>query len=535
MTGARPGFFRAVVAAAFVWLTLVLPDSPADLVALPAMAFPLELPAILLTAMALGQGGAGAAIRMLLTALLTLFAVLKVADLAMKEVLGRPFNPVADLPLIDASVRVIAGSFGVLAGVLAVIAALLLAAGIAAVLWWALRQWSRLGRPGLWPTVAALLAIAVLPLHASGALAGWGLPVTADATRFATARAALARRTLDDLRDFRAMAASDPMVGRVGLLDGIDRDVLVLFIESYGRTSFDTPFYAETHLPTLRRAEADLASAGLAIRSGFLTSPTQGGQSWLAHSTFANGLWVNDQSRHLAALASGRQGLFHHAGQAGFRTAAVMPAITRPWPEAQRMGFDRVLASGDLGYRGKPFHWVTMPDQFTLAAVQRLLRDGSDPRRLFAQVALITSHAPWVPVPSLLDWDQLGDGRVFNAMAEAGDPPRVVWRDRDRVRLQYRKAVDYVLQAVAAYALLTADDPPLMIVLGDHQAAASIALDDRREVPIHIIGPDPLVARSAAWGLVPGLVPPDDMPPIPMQAMRDMILLGFPGADGPPA
>lgn len=532
MSANRRGLLATIFAAGLIWLVLVLPDSPSRL---PAMALPLELPAILLTVMALGPGRAGSAVRIVLTALLTLFAALKLADLAMREVLGRPFNPVADLPLIDASVRVIAGSFGIVAGVLVVIVALMLAVGLAAVLWWALAQWSRLVRPGIWPTVAALAALALLPLQASGALAGSGMPVTTYATRFAMDRTALARRTLDDLRQFRAMAAADPMTGRAGLLDGIDRDVLVIFIESYGRTSFDTPFYADTHLPTLRRAEADLSRAGLAMRSGFLTSPTQGGQSWLAHSTFANGLWVDDQSRHLAALASGRQGLFHHARQAGFRTAAVMPAITRPWPEAQRMGFDLVLASGDLGYRGKPFNWVTMPDQFTLAASQRLLRDGSDPRRLFAQIALISSHAPWVPVPSMLDWDELGDGRVFDAMAEAGDPPRVVWRDRERVRLQYRKAIDYVLQSVAGYALRVAEEPPLMIVLGDHQAAASIALDERREVPIHIIGPETLVVRSGAWGLSPGMVPPADMQPIPMQAMRDLILLGFPGTEGPPA
>ena len=38
------------------------------------------------------------------------------------------------------------------------------------------------------------------------------------------------------------------------------------------------------------------------------------------------------------------------------------------------MGFDRILAAADLGYRGLPFNWVTMPDQFTLAAFDRLVR-----------------------------------------------------------------------------------------------------------------------------------------------------------------
>jgi hypothetical protein len=67
---------------------------------------------------------------------------------------------------------------------------------------------------------------------------------------------------------------------------------------------------------------------------------------------------------------------------AGFRTAAVMPQITLPWPEAALMGFDTVLAAADLGYRGLPFNWVTMPDQFTLAAFERMeLGDGPRQRR----------------------------------------------------------------------------------------------------------------------------------------------------------
>ena len=44
-----------------------------------------------------------------------------------------------------------------------------------------------------------------------------------------------------------------------------------------------------------------------------------------------------------ALLASPREGLFHLARRAGFQTAAVMPAITRDWPEAAVMGFDQVL------------------------------------------------------------------------------------------------------------------------------------------------------------------------------------------------
>ena len=58
-----------------------------------------------------------------------------------------------------------------------------------------------------------------------------------------------------------------------------------------------------------------------------------------------------------------------------------MPAITLPWPEADWFGYDRVLAARDLGYRGQPFNWVTMPDQFTLAAFERQLLGAGAARR----------------------------------------------------------------------------------------------------------------------------------------------------------
>ena len=174
---------------------------------------------------------------------------------------------------------------------------------------------------------------------------------------------------------FRAAAKNDPFADQAGLFDLLDRDVIVVFVESYGRTSLDTPLYADLHRETLTNAQTELEALGLAMSSTLLASPTQGGQSWLAHSTFANGLWITDQTSYRAALSSGRQTLFHLAGQSGFHTAAVMPQITLDWPEAQFMGFETILAKADLGYAGQPFNWITMPDQFTFAAMDRLLRD----------------------------------------------------------------------------------------------------------------------------------------------------------------
>ncbi|MEX1233475.1 MAG: sulfatase-like hydrolase/transferase [Roseovarius sp.] len=529
----RPTALRLLVAALILHVLLIQPNHPGAFTWQALWLFPLELPVILLVLIA-ARGRLATGLRVVLSVSLTVIGVLKSADFAMFTALARGFNPVADLVLIDAGLRLLAGAIGVLPAILAALGAIVATALIGWAVWWATGVWAAVPRPrwaagtaGLGAAVFAMLAVAEIGL----ALGRWSLPFTPPGAAFTARvgyeRALLARQTVIDLRAFRIAAREDPYADRGGLLNRIDRDVLVVFVESYGRTSLDTPFYADLHRQTLRRSEAELRGLGYAMASGVLSAPTRGGQSWLSHATFANGLWVNDQTRYGAMLASGRETLFHIAARSGFRTATVMPQITLDWPESDVMGFDTVLAAKDLGYEGAAFNWVTMPDQFTFAALDRLVRAPAGDAPIFAQLALGSSHAPWTPVPELVEWERVGDGRIFNEMAAAGDPPDVVWRDRERVREQYRKAIDYALSTVFSYAALHAEDPPLMIVLGDHQAADFIALDDRADVPIHIIGPPDLISQVAGWGWQDGLIPGEDMPALPMDRMRDVLIETF--------
>jgi hypothetical protein len=535
-----PGLRRLamlLLSAAVLYLVLLQPSHPEAVTWQALTSFPLEWPAILCALAILGRGWVGTAFRVALVAVLLALAVLKGADLAMHTALARPFNPVIDLDLAEAGVRLLVGAIGAAMTGLAVLGAIAIVVAVGLLLWWATGMWSGLvaERPGLRAmTGGAALVSAGIVVADSGLETGrWSWPQDAPGAaftmQFGVERVGTVRTTLASLRAFAAAAADDPFADSGPMLDLIDRDVIVVFIESYGRTSLDTPFFADLHRATLQAGEADLTARGLSVASGLLASPTRGGQSWLAHATFANGLWVNGQGEYRAVLASGRQTLFHLAARSGFHTAAVMPQITLDWPESAVMGFDTILASQDLGYAGLNFNWVTMPDQFTFLAMDRLLRtDDGDGRHRFIQIATGSSHAPWVPVPSLLDWEAIGNGREFNEMAASGDPPNVVWRDHDRVRAQYRLAVDYALQVVLSYAARHAEDPPLMIVMGDHQAAGFVALDERPDVPVHLIGPAHLVERAVAdWGLAAGLIPPRGAEVIPMNLMRDRILRTF--------
>jgi hypothetical protein len=524
-----------MLAAVVLHLVLIQPNHPAAMTPGALLLFPLELPVILLGMIALRPGTVVArAVRMVLVAALMLLVVQKSADLGTFTAFNRAFNPVIDLHLVSAAWNLGSGAIGTAMAALVVAGGLLALIALGLALWWALGRWQRVAPTGGWQAgtgAAAALAAAVAVAEIGQAMRAWALPASPPGAAF-TARVAVERigtyRTaLMELAAFRRAAESDPFDGQPGLMAALDgRDVLIIYVESYGRASFDNPLYAPTHTATLRAAEAEIGEAGLAMRSGWMTAPMSGGQSWLAHGTVASGLTTSDQVRYAAMLGSARRTIFHLAAQAGYRTAAVMPAITMPWPEADLLGFDTVLAAADLGYRGQPFNWVTMPDQFTLARYAELLPASEAP--LFAQIALISSHAPWVPVPEMVDWDAVGDGTIFDQWALSGDPPDVVWRDRDRVRNQYRQSVNYALQAALGYAArrgaLDGAEAPLMIILGDHQSAGFIAQSDSLDVPVHLIGPPEVLDLFEGWGWTAGLIPAGDLPAWPMAAFRDAVL-----------
>ena len=519
-----------VLGAVLVFGVLVLPNHPDHMHADALLFFPWELPAILLLVIVLGRGPGVATIPALV---LVAICALKLADYATAMAYDRPFDPLLDLYLVTAALDLLRDSIGAVQTWLVAAATLLALAALFAGVRRGLLSWARLRPRRAWrggALAGLVLSVAVIVAQTGAQMKHWepgsGLPGTAWTTRLALSRAMSVHESMADLARFRAAARQDRMDQRGALLDRLGgRDVYLIWVESYGRASFDNPLYAPTHLQTLADAEARIARTGLAMRSGWLTSPTSGGQSWLAHGALASGLWTSNQGRYAALIASGRKWLFHYAREAGYRTSAVMPAITLAWPEKAAMGFDHVIAAADIPYRGAPFNWVTMPDQFTLSVADDLL--PPDPGPDFMQIALISSHAPWTPVPKVVDWDRIGDGRIFSAMADDGPPPHRLWQDRDDIRDAYRRSVDYALEVTFDHVARLGDEAPLVIVAGDHQPAGFVAGSDNRDVAVHMIGPPRLIGMIEGWGWTEGLVPADDGPVRRMDTFRDDFLRAF--------
>ncbi|MBQ1203099.1 MAG: sulfatase, partial [Loktanella sp.] len=337
------------LAAFLLHLAVIQPNHPNAMTWGALKLVPLELPVIVF--LLLAWPGRGRVLRAVLVAVLTLVVLLKAADYANFIAYNRVFNPATDMGLIRAAYELGTGALGPILGNLAALGAALAPLAVAAGLWWATGRWVRLQPPAGWRVVwrggFGVLAVVAAGLMVAqvGAVKGqWTLPYqspgAAFTARLALDRVGLYRVTQAERAEFTRAAESDAFAAASPLFDRLGgSDVVFIFIESYGRASFDNPLYIPTHQATLEAAEAELATIdGIAMRSGWMTAPMTGGQSWLAHASIASGLWISNQIRYRALLASPRKTLFELATEAGYHTTTVVPAITRAWPEGPRLG-----------------------------------------------------------------------------------------------------------------------------------------------------------------------------------------------------
>jgi hypothetical protein len=278
----------------------------------------------------------------------------------------------------------------------------------------------------------------------------------------------------------------------------------------------------------LDRGEARLRADGVAARSAFLTSPTFGGISWLAHATLQAGVWIDSRRRYDQLVRGDRFTLARAFERAGWRTVATMPQNKRDWRVGRTFyGFDRVYDRRTLGYRGPAFGLPAMPDQFVLHALQRLERDRRGRPPLFSEVDLISSHAPWSRIPRLVPWDELGDGEVFHRVPAQAVPAS--GGDDERTRAAYARSVEYTLGALVSFVRRHGDEDLVLVVLGDHQPATTVTgVGAGHDVPVSIVARDPEVLdRIAPWGWQDGLRPDPGAPVWRMSAFRDRFLTAF--------
>jgi hypothetical protein len=522
-----------VLAVVLVWVALTTPDrldqvGPVAFVRLPVealvyVALVLLVPARMRVAVALIAGAA-----------LGLLTVLRLLDLAFLAALNRPFDAADDWHYAGSLVGLVRDSFGPRAGtVMLVVAGVVLLALLVLVPLALLRITRRVAvHRGVWLRAVLALAVGWSVLAVLGVQVG-GAPVASSGTaHYAYLQATEIPAAIRDRRDFERATLADPLrdVPASRLLRGLrGKDVLVVFVESYGRVAVQDSSFSSGITRVLDTGTRRLQAAGFSARTAYLTSPTFGAISWLAHSTLQSGLWVDSQQRYDALVTTRRSTLSQAFKRAGWRTVGDVPANTEDWPQSAFYGYDHLYDSRNVGYAGPRFGYPTMPDQFTLDAFHRLELAKADRAPVMAEIDLITSHAPWSRTPRMVDQGRVGDGSVFDAMPETLPSEREIWPSPARVKAAYGTSIEYSLNALVSFVQHYGTDKTVLVVLGDHQPASIVSgRGAGHDVPISVIARDQAVLRRIdGWGWEPGLRPSPDAPVWRMDRFRDRFLAAY--------
>ncbi|MET7959313.1 sulfatase-like hydrolase/transferase [Micromonospora zamorensis] len=520
-----------VLAALLVLLVLTAPYDFGRLTPAAFVRIPLE--ALLVVALLLALPSRGSRLVATFTGVaLGLLGLLKLLDLGFSAALSRAFDLVLDWALLDEAFAFLSESYGRPAAIGAAIALAAVAVGLPVLVTLSVRRLRRLvigHRTGTTRIVAALVVVWVV-CAAFDVRVVPAVPVAdTSATTLTNGHGFQVRLRLDDRKTFSTQIEADRFADTPGdqLLTALrGKNVVISFVESYGRDAVEDPEFAPQVGGVLDSGTSRLQAAGFAAQSGFLTSPTFGGGSWLAHDTLLSGLWIDNDQRHRTLLASDRMTLNGAFRRANWQTVGVMPAVSRAWPEGSFFGYERFYDAKALGYRGPKFSFGTMPDQYTLSSWQRLEQAKQDGNPVMTEIALVSSHAPWTPVPRLVDWATVGDGAIFRGTAGEEDERR---RTTAQIRADYRQSIQYTLSTLVSYVETYGDDDLVFIFLGDHQPAAVVTGENAsHDVPITIITRDRAVLdRISGWGWQDGLKPGPQAPVWRMDTFRDRFLTAF--------
>jgi hypothetical protein len=285
-------------------------------------------------------------------------------------------------------------------------------------------------------------------------------------------------------------------------------DVFLMFLESYGAVSWDRPEFAEALAASRAHLEADIRETGRSVVSASVESTTFGGESWLAHVSLLSGTEVRDQRTNMRLMAQQRDTLVKVFGRHGYRTVAIMPGLLRGWPAGSFYGFETIYDLARLAYRGPPFGWWDINDQFALARADALEIAPLPRRPAFIFFPTITTHAPFTPAPPYQpDWSRVLTSHPY----DEADLDRA-WSDQpDWLNLgpSYVHALAYAYMTVGGYLRLRADRDVVMILIGDHQPPGLVSgAGASWNVPIHVIASrGGVLDRLRDHGFLEGLNP----------------------------
>jgi hypothetical protein len=443
--------------------------------------------------------------RVALTALVLVWLLGRYAEVTAPALYGRPVNLYWDgqhLPKVAAMLAEVGPWWFV--GLLAFAMTALLAALVTALAMSFAAVAHALRDPKGRRVVGALAGL-VVSLYVLGSWLDWpvrhkyALPVSA--TFLQQARFFVTASTADPNRELPGLPLPEDGVGRL-----VGDDVLLMFLESYGAVTYDEPRIARVVSPARDELAHAAAETRRHIVSAYASSPTFGGGSWLAHASFMSGVEVRDSGDYMLLLTQQRQTWPKLFEKAGYRPLAVMPGMRTAWPEGRFYGFATIYDEHALDYRGPDFGWWRIPDQFSLARVAEFEARAESHAPLLVFIPTINTHIPFLPVPPYqADWQRvLKDDPYTSDDVEASLAAVPDW---EALGVPYADSFVYTFTYLAGYVRDRAAADETLVLIGDHQPAASVAgVGARWDVPVHVItGHAEIAAALVAAGFVEGV------------------------------
>lgn len=470
---------------------------------------------------------------------LSIGGLLHLIDVASSAIYGRPIDLIFDAAQIPNVLDLIASSMGwvivaplTIAAIVALLGVIALFAIAALRLGFQMR--GLVGSTGAKRAVAALLLLVLAQTaDLTGLLSNTAKASSAPAFQAASYHAKILSLWFDDgravIEEYRRQRGQI-RDGETTLPRLADINVYLIFVESYGASLLEREAHREVMQGIYNRYTPSLDGGDRETVSTLVESPTYGGLSWLAHLTVTSGAWVDTNLEYRAYLRSNLDTMQKILARGGHETTLFMPGIQRYWPESALLNFDHVYTAGDLAYDGIRFGYFGIPDQFTLERIPQLI--ASD-RPNFVQVALISSHYPFRPIPPYIeDSSKILDGKAWSPAAEAaGSFTTADWADPAD---GYIAGASYSLRAAFDFAERHTTPDDLVIILGDHQPWSIVSGNlGGRAAPIHVItGRKDLLACFQADGYRPGLAPERGMVAYGMDWILQRLVAHF-GDRGP--
>ena len=335
---------------------------------------------------------------------LGLVTILKFLDMGFYQFLDRPFDLVLDWVLFDDLESFLEDSLGQFGAVAAVIGVLVLVVALVVFTALAVIRLSNILVRHNRITLRSVLVLGTVWIS----FAAFGVQVddvpvaSRSTTRLVHNRTHQVSDGLQDGKAFAKQARVDNFrdTPKDELLTGLrGKNVIFTFIESYGRSAVQDPRMAphvsavleglhrppgrrrvllQERLPDLahlrRRQLAgplDLHSRACGSRTSSATAPSP--RATASPSPAPSG-----------APAPGGRWASCRASRSPGRRGSSTASTTSTTPS-------------ELGYKGPKFSWSPVPDQYSLAAFERLEHGKRSHKPLMAEIILASSHNPWAP------------------------------------------------------------------------------------------------------------------------------------------